>query len=120
MIGSDRMNSIFCVFLPGVVGLNVYMLLTKEQDKFKLLINYFIMTLFSNTICLGILKFFKGFDSNLELYIVEHSAFAFKFLILAICLNIIISFIMSVVDKSITCSLEVEEQNEKKNSKKRS
>lgn len=117
------MNPTFCLLLPSFFGLKFYMLITKEENKITLLINYLVMVLFSNAIILGLVKFMNSFDSNIELYLTEHSFFAFKFLLIAAVINMVLAFLISIIEKSVSFSLEItekkEEKNEKKNSKKR-
>lgn len=109
------MNSLFILFLPSILGLKIINHLNQDKKNKELIIYFLLLVLFSNIVCIGSVVFLNNFDGNLLLYFEEHLKFSFKYMLLSVVINIVLSFVFSLLIKNFSIKLEVKNENKKNN-----
>lgn len=112
------MYSFMVFLLPSLLGLKIFIHLTKQSKYIEIIQTYGLLVLFSNMLCMLILMFTGKGEYNLIEYAKSNYMFCFKYICMMIIINIFISFVFFVVDKYFV--FEVEVKNEKKNNIKNS
>ncbi len=110
------MVSVLCLLLPSVFGLKILMHLHKNMSTKDEIIYYLLLVLFSNTTCFGLIYLFKKLNLDILTYLNTYSYVVFKYVVLSLAVNIIISIIITIFIKYISFKLEV--NNGEKDNKK--
>lgn len=106
------MNFYIVFFLPGVLGLWSYYVLTKEKKNFNLGIYYFLNVLFTNLGSTLVLFLKDNTFYSLTARIDGDYRFAFKYMIMSVLFSFILGVISAVIKKY--CSVSVEVKNGRK------
>lgn len=109
------MNFYVTFFLPNIIGLFLYKLVTKEEKVKELIINYLIQVLFSNLPMMVVLIFRKHNISNFMDYVENNFAFALKYMLVVMVIGAVIGCLMAIIKKYFTFSVEVTNGRKKKN-----
>ena len=110
------MNSILVYFLPSIIGIKIYEVLTKNKNNKDLIFNYLTLVLISNFVLMIILyiKNIKNrFEYNLTDFIENNMAFSIKYILFSIITNILLGYLYSIINKDVSFKLERINQNEK-------
>lgn len=99
-------------FLPSVLGLLVYYVLTKEKNYFYLGLSYFVNVLLTNLVSTGVIFIRDKAYYSLIDRINGDYRFAFKYLLLAVLITVVIGVVSAVAKKY--CSVSVEVKNGRK------
>lgn len=100
-------------FLPCILGLLIYYLLTKEKKQVDLIIIYFVNALLTGLCNMSIL-YFKDmkFYYSLVYRIEGDYIFALKYMLLSVVVSVVFAIVSAVVKKY--CAVSVEVKNGKK------
>jgi hypothetical protein len=101
-----------CTILPSVLGLRLLLHLNKEMKLLDVIINYLLLNLLTNFICIGVLVLLYNFDDNLVTYISNYASVTFKYILLAMVVSIALTIIFTIFIKYI--NLRIEATYEKK------
>lgn len=107
------MNSILVYFLPSIIGIKIYEVLTKNKNNKDLIFNYLTLVLISNFILMIILYIKNRFEYNLTDFIENNMSFSIKYILFSIIINILLGYIYSIINKDVSFKLERINQNEK-------
>lgn len=107
------MNSILVYFLPSIIGIKIYEVLTKNKNNKDLIFNYLTLVLLSNFILMIILYIKNRFEYNLTDFIENNMSFSIKYILFSIIINILLGYIYSIINKDVSFKLERINQNEK-------
>lgn len=106
------MNYYIVFFLPCVLGLWAYYVLSKEKKNFNLGIYYFLNVLFTNLGSVLVLFLKDKNFYSLTARIDGDYRFAFKYMIMSVMISFIFGVISAVIKKY--CSVSVEVKNGRK------
>ncbi len=107
------MNSILVYFLPSIIGIKIYEVLTKNKNNKDLIFNYLTLVLISNFVLMIILYIKNRFEYNLTDFIENNMAFSIKYILFSIITNILLGYLYSIINKDVSFKLERINQNEK-------
>ena len=110
------MNFLIGLLLPSVVGYKVFININKEE-KFNIeskISYYLILVLLSNTIGLFLSKILFGLNTSLDDNLQSFATFSFKYIVLSIIINILLSYAISFYRKNISFSIEIEAKKDEK------
>lgn len=107
------MNSILVYFLPSIIGIKIYEVLTKNKNYKDLIFNYLTLVLISNFVLMIILYIKNRFEYNLTDFIENNMAFSIKYILFSIITNILLGYLYSIINKDVSFKLERINQNEK-------
>lgn len=99
--------------LPSILGSKIIMKFNSSRKLKEIILDYLLLVLFSNLICMFIIVLVNKFDGNLMIYLSEHLAFAVKYLFMSIVINFVLAFIFSIFIKYVDIKLEVKCENKK-------
>ena len=108
------MNFYVVFFLPSILGLLLYKVLTKENEVKELIINYLITTLFSNLFLMGMLIVRQHGVTNFMSYVQNNFIFSFKYILFSMIFSAVFGIVFAVVKKYLVFSVEVENGRKKK------
>lgn len=105
------MSCIFVFLLPSILGLKFIMKFNEDRKLKDIVVDYLLLVLISNFICMSIVVLINKFDGSLINYTLEHLKFSVKYLAISLIINVILSFIYSVFIKCVDIKLEVKREN---------
>lgn len=108
------MNFYITFFLPCVLGLFIYYVLSNEKKYFDLGITYFVNVLLTNVLNIGVLFFKDETYYSLVERIEGDYRFAFKYMLLAVAISSAIGLLSVIVKKYFSVSVEVKNGRKKK------
>lgn len=107
------MNFYIVFFLPCVLGLLVYYILTKEKKYFNLGLIYFVNVLLTNICNMGVLFIKDKTYYDLVNRIGGDFRFSFKYMLLGILFSIIVGVTSAIIKKYCVFSVEVKNGRKK-------
>lgn len=108
------MNAYIVLFLPCVVGVSLYKILVKENERFELLFNYLVQVFFTN-LFMGVILIAKKTEiTSFSLYVDNNFSFAIKYMTAVVVLSIVISVVFAVLKKYFKFEIEVTNGRKKK------
>ncbi len=112
------MCGLLVFLLPSILGIKVFDIFFKKAKIKDLVINYLLMVLLSNTICIGIIIVLNKHNGDIFLYMMEHLRFYYKYLLLSMFINIILGFLIYKLDVEILKNPGKKSDSSKKKIKK--
>lgn len=108
------MNMFIAMFLPCVIGLYLYKIVMKENDKMELLFNYLLQVFLTN-IFMGVILVIRNHGiTSFSKYIGNNYSFALKYMMVLAVLSIVVSFVFAVLKKYFKFEIEVTNGRKKK------
>lgn len=108
------MNVFITMFLPCVIGVYLYKILVKENEKFELLFNYLIQVFLTN-VFMGVILVIRDHGiTNFSEYMGNNYSFALKYMMALVVLSIITSVVFAVLKKYFKVEIEVTNGRKKK------
>jgi len=108
------MNFYIVFFLPCVLGLFIYYILTNEKKYFDLGLLYFINVLLTNLFGVGFLYMKDETYYSLVTRLEGDYRFAFKYMLLAVVISFVFGLFSAIVKKYFSVSVEVKNGRKKK------
>lgn len=107
------MNTMIVYFLPSIIGIKIYEVLTQNKNNKDIIINYLSLVILSNLMLIITLYIKNKFEYNLTNFIENNMAFSIKYILISIIINIILGYLYSIINKNISFKLERIIQDEK-------
>lgn len=101
------------IFLPCVLGLFSYFIFTKEKNWFELLLIYLVNVLLTNLVSMGVLYLKNDEIYSLITRFEVDYRFAFKYMILATVIGLVIGVVSAIIKKYLVFNIEVENGRKK-------
>lgn len=111
------MNFYIVFFLPCILGLWAYYVLSKDTKKFNLGIYYLLNVLFTNLGCILVLFLKDKTIYSLTTRLDGDYRFAFKYLVLGVFISFIFGVVSAIAKKYCSVSVEVKNGRKKKEEK---
>lgn len=108
------MNAYIAIFLPSVIGITVYKIITKEKDNNWLFLNYLTQVFLANFLTWFLLEIRNHDITNFSSYIGNDFSFSLKYMLLVMVLSILLSIVFAVLKKYFVFEVEVENGRKKK------
>ncbi len=108
------MSFYLTIFLPCVLGLFIYYILTNEKRYFDLGLVYFVNVLLTNLLNIGILYFKDESYYSLITRLEGDYRFAFKYMLLATAIGVVLGTFSAIIKKYFSVSVEVKNGRKKK------
>lgn len=108
------MNFYIVFFLPCVLGLFIYYILTNEKKYFDLGLVYFINVLLTNLLGVGFLYMKDETYYSLVTRLEGDYRFAFKYMLLAVAISFVLGLFSAILKKYFSVSVEVKNGRKKK------
>ena len=93
------MSFYLTIFLPCVLGLFIYYILTNEKRYFDLGLVYFVNVLLTNLLNIGILYFKDESYYSLITRLEGDYRFAFKYMLLATAIGVVLGIFSAIIKK---------------------
>lgn len=107
------MELLLVIFLPCVLGIFTYYIFTKEKDKFLLSLIYLVNVLLTNLVSMGVLYLKNNEIYSLITRFEGDYRFAFKYMVLATTISLVIGVVSMIIKKYIVFDVEVENGRKK-------
>lgn len=108
------MDAVIAIFLPSIIGVVLYKIITKEENILNLILNYLFQVVVFNVMMWIVLEIRNHGITNFSEYIANDFSFALKYMSTIMGLSLVFGIVFAVLKKYFTFEVIVENGRKKK------